>query len=388
MRNGRISAAVFALALALPLAFAQGCGKRAGEKSRASATPSFLEIEVPRRPKASPQTVSRGRAVYLANCIQCHGQNGAGDGFGAPFLVPPPRDFTTAQYKFRTTGTGELPTDDDLFRAISHGANGTGMPPWHYLLPDEDRWALVDYVKSLSPRFDNGAAAAVLKLPAEPKEPADPNRGRLVYQKLQCAKCHGEDGRGAGPSALTLTDSKGVHVNSRDFTNPGSFRTGWTAREIVRTFETGMNGTPMPSYSGLVTPREEYDLAAYVMSLAGPGGGDQKRQKARSMPNLPEPERVIAVREHAWKYEPSEIHVRRGEVVRIDFSTTDNGLGAGHGFAIDGFDQFVFINGAMVGAPLSVTFKIDEPGRYKFYCATQCSTSELHPRMNGILIVE
>jgi heme/copper-type cytochrome/quinol oxidase subunit 2 len=42
----------------------------------------------------------------------------------------------------------------------------------------------------------------------------------------------------------------------------------------------------------------------------------------------------------------------------------------------------------MVGAPLSVTFRIDEPGRYKFYCATQCSTTDLHPRMNGTLIVE
>jgi mono/diheme cytochrome c family protein len=383
--NGRVSAAVFALALALSITL--GCGKRTEAKARASATPSFLEFEVPRRPPASAQTIARGRAVYLANCVQCHGPNGAGDGFGAPFLVPPPRDFTTAQYKFRTTGTGELPTDADLFRSISRGANGTGMPPWHYLLPEEDRWALVDYVKSLSPRFES-AAPQVLKIPEEPKEPADSSRGRLVYEKLQCAKCHGEDGRGAGPSALTLTDSKGFHVNSRDFTNPGSFRTGWTPHEIVRTFETGMNGTPMPSYSGLMTPREEYDLAAYVMSLAGPGGGDQKRQMSRSMPNVGEPQRVITIREHAWKYEPSEIHVRKGEVVRIDFSTTDNGLGAGHGFAIDGFDQSVFMNGAMVGAPLSVTFRIDEPGRYKFYCATQCSTTDLHPRMNGTLIVE
>lgn len=385
--KGRVSAAVFALALALALLLTPGCGKRSEVKARASATPSFLEIEVPRRPPPSAQTIARGRAVYLANCDQCHGPNGAGDGFGAPFLVPPPRDFTTAQYKFRTTGTGELPTDDDLFRSISRGANGTGMPPWHYLLPDEDRWALVDYVKSLSPRFES-PAPQVLSIPEEPKEPADANRGRLVYEKLQCAKCHGEDGRGAGPSALTLTDSKGFHINSRDFTNPGSFRTGWTAREIVRTFETGMNGTPMPSYSGLMTPREEYDLAAYVMSLAGPGAGDQKRQVSRSMPDLGKPDRVIQLREHAWKYEPSEIRVRKGEVVRVEFSATDNGLGAGHGFAIDGFDQSVFINGAMVGAPLSVTFRIDEPGRYKFYCATQCSTTDLHPRMNGTLIVE
>jgi hypothetical protein len=72
----------------------------------------------------------------------------------------------------------------------------------------------------------------------------------------------------------------------------------------------------------------------------------------------------------------------------IEFSATDNGLGAGHGFALDGLDQSVFINGAMVGAPLSVTFKVDNPGRYNFYCSTQCSTTDLHPHMHGTLIVE
>ena len=144
----------------------------------------------------------------------------------------------------------------------------------------------------------------------------------------------------------------------------------------------------MPSYTGLMTPREEYDLAAYVMSFAGPGSGNQKRQAVRGMEGLGKPDRVVKLREHAWKYEPSEIHIKKGEVVRVEFSATDNGLGAGHGFAIDGYDQSVFMNGAMVGAPLAVTFKIDEPGRYKYYCATQCSTTELHPHMSGVLVVE
>lgn len=364
-----------------------GCGKKPRQPA-ASLTPPFLEVPIPRRPAPSAEMLAEGKKLYDANCVQCHGARGAGEGFGAPFLVPPPRDFTTAAFRFRTTSSGSLPTDEDVFRTISRGASGTGMPPWQFLLTDEERWLLVDYVKSFSPSFGSGAAPAVLKLPEPPRRKPDPERGRLVYVKLQCAKCHGEDGRGAGPSALTLTDTNGFHSNSRDFTNPGSFRAGWTAREIVRTLETGMNGVPMPSYAGLMGPEEEYDLAAYVMSLAKAGPGDQKRQSARSMEGLGKPDRAIALREHAWKYEPSEIRIRAGEVVRIDFSTTDNGLGAGHGFALDGYDQQVFINGAMVGAPLSVTFKIDAPGRYKFYCATQCSTSELHPRMNGVLIVE
>jgi len=353
-----------------------------------SLAPPFLETPVAPRPARSEDTAARGKQLYAANCIQCHGSEGKGDGYGAPFLVPPPRDFTAGYFKFRTTASGQLPTDEDLFRTISRGANGTGMPPWKYLLNDEERWALVDYVKSFDPRFATARALKPMPLPEAPGRSRSVERGRDVYAKMQCAKCHGEDGRGVGPSSNAMVDTKGRHVNARDFTQPGSYRTGWTEREILRTMETGMNGVPMPSYSGVVPPQEEYDLIAYLMSLAKHGSGDQRRQAAKSMEGVGAPDRVITLREHAWKYEPSEIHVKAGEVVRIDFSATDNGLGAGHGFALDGLDQSVFINGAMVGAPLSVTFKVDTPGRYKFYCATQCSTTELHPHMNGVLIVE
>ncbi len=85
---------------------------------------------------------------------------------------------------------------------------------------------------------------------------------------------------------------------------------------------------------------------------------------------------------------PTEIRVRQGQVVRIDFQPTDNGLGVGHGFAVDGYDKTVFMNGVLVQRPKSVTFLADKAGTFTFYCATQCSTGPLHPKMNGKLIVE
>lgn len=372
----------------LAAAVLAGCSSGGPATNTASLTPPFLDTPVAPRPAAAAATLAKGKQLYDANCVQCHGADGKGDGYGAPFLVPPPRDFTAGQFKFRTTAGGQLPTDDDLFRTISRGANGTGMPPWQYLLSAEERWALVDYVKSFEPRFAVARALKPMPLPEPPRASRRADRGREVYTKMQCAKCHGEDGRGVGPSSNTMVDAKDRHVNARDFTQPGTFRTGWTEREIIRTLETGMNGVPMPSYSGVMSKDEEYDLVAYLMSIAGHGSGDQKRQAAQGMTGLGAPARIITLREHAWKYEPSEIHIKRGEVVKIEFSTTDNGLGAGHGFALDGLDQSVFINGAMVGAPLSVTFKVDVPGRYNFYCATQCSTTELHPKMHGVLIVD
>lgn len=383
-----VPAARFALAVApLVLALA-ACDSGRRAEPAASLVPAFLDTPVAARTASGGDTLALGRKVYDVNCAHCHGATGDGNGFGAPHLSPAPRDFIAAQFKFRTTGTGALPSDQDLFRIVTRGLNGTGMPPWQYLLTDEERWAVVDYIKTFSPRFAQQQAAGAVPLPDAPGQKRDIRRGEAVYAKLQCAKCHGDDGRGMGPSALTLVDAQGRHVNTRDFTQPGTFRTGWTEQEIIRTLYTGNNGVSMPAYNNIVSAAEEYDLAAYVMSLAGNGPGNQKRQTARSMEDLGAPSRVIELREHAWKYEPSEIRIKAGEVVRIDFSTTDNGLGAGHGFAIDGYDQQVFINGAMVGAPQSVTFRISEPGRYKFYCATQCSVTELHPHMNGTIVVE
>jgi cytochrome c oxidase cbb3-type subunit 2 len=374
---------------ALAVGTGAACSKHPATTGAGAPAATFLDVRIAPRPSRSlAESRALGKTLYEANCSQCHGSDGDGRGFGAPFLVPSPRDFTAGDYKFRTTGSGALPTDEDLFRTISRGANGTGMPPWEYLLTAAERWALVDYVKSFSPKFERQPPPSPLAPPPEPAKAADAARGKRVYEEMQCAKCHGDQGRGDGPSALTLLDAEGRHTNPRDLTRPGSFRAGWSAAEIVRTFATGLNGTPMPSYADAMSAQESHDLAAYVMSQAGPGSGEQRRQVARGMDGLGPPARLIELREHAWRYEPSEIRIKRGEVVKVAFSTTDNGLGAGHGFAIDGYDQEIFINGAMVGAPLSVTFRIDEPGRYKFYCATQCSTRELHPRMTGTLVVE
>ena len=374
-----VAAGVAAVTLSVP-------GQR-GDRGYGPSMPPFLDVRIPRHPPASRVTRERGKKLYEVNCEKCHGARGTGDGAAAAFLQPRPRDLTAAAYKFRTTEFGLLPTDEDIYRTITRGADGTSMPPWQAVLTDEERWALVDYIKGFSPRFAEEPTPESVRIPKSPRTPPDLANGKRLYARLECGKCHGVDGRGAGPSANFLNDAKGFHVNSRDFTDAASFRAGWTAREIVRTLKTGLNGTPLPLYIGLMNQKENYDIAAYVMSMAKPGPDARKRELADVVPGLSAP-RVIRLRERAWKFEPAEIRVSRGETVRIELSVTDNGLGFGHGFAVDGRERSVYVNGTMVGQPMSVTFRIDEPGRYAYYCATDCSSNELHPRMTGTLIVE
>ncbi len=360
--------------------------------ARAAAAPlSWTHFDVPEAPAMTAELAARGAQVYTENCSSCHGEAGRADGLCAAFLSPQPRDFTTGVYRFKSTPGSEMPTDADLFSTISIGIHSTGMPPWQFLLPEEDRWALVAYLKTFSDKFERFGSGTPVDLGSEPKQISDEMiaRGRVIFEKAQCAKCHGETGYGDGPSALTLVDAFGNPIPPRNYHKAADFKRGHTLRDIALTIHTGNNGTPMPAFDDALTEQETWDLAAYILSLAEPrfaGGGQPAAAVLGS--HLGEPDVVVKLTERHWKFIPDEIRVRQGQLVRIDFQPTDNGLGVGHGFAVDGYDKVAFMNGVLVQRPKSVTFRADKAGTFTFYCATQCSTGPLHPKMNGKLVVE
>jgi mono/diheme cytochrome c family protein len=383
------------LALALG---ATGCDRQAsrsdsaGPTAQAEPTPiSWTHFEVPPPPPLTPELLARGKDVFAQNCASCHGASGAADGPCAQFLTPQPRDFTKSIFRFKTTRGGDLPTDEDLFRTVTLGLHATGMPPWRYLLTDADRWAAVQYIKTLSPAFERGQPGPPVDLGQEPRDIA-PERvahGKQLYDDAGCAACHGAEGYGDGQSADTLQDSFGNPIRPRNFHKAAEFKRGHTLRDVALTISTGNNGTPMPSFGEALESDQLWDLAGYVMSLDEKklaGGGSPAA--ASTGDDLGKPDVVINLTERAWRYVPDEIRVRQGQVVRIEFQPTDNGLGAGHGLAIDGYDQVSFINGAMVQRPKALTFVADKAGTFTFYCATQCSTGSLHPNMKGTLVVE
>lgn len=213
-----------------------------------------------------------GKPLYDKYCAQCHGAAGDGRGYATARLKPEPRDFTAGKYKFRTTPSGRLPTDDDLRRVIRNGLPYTSMPAWPGFTDDEVQ-SVIDYLKTFSTDFQNEEKKAPpIDIPQPPAvTDASVAKGREVYQAQGCAACHGNLGRGDGTSAPTLTDDWGKYTRPADLSQRWTFRGGPTRTDVFRTFSTGLNGTPMPSYFDSLAVADRWDLVSYIESL---GEGD------------------------------------------------------------------------------------------------------------------
>src|SRR5690606_12562147 len=97
------------------------------------------------------EVVQRGLVVYRQHCSACHGDEGRGPPPGGQYLKPAPRAFTQGLFKFGDVAAGQLPRDEALKRTIRRGLHGTPMTGW--VLPEDDLEALVQALKTFSPRW-------------------------------------------------------------------------------------------------------------------------------------------------------------------------------------------------------------------------------------------
>ena len=213
-----------------------------------------------------------GKQLYLKLCSQCHGDNGDGEGYAAPHLLPKPRNFTSGKYKIRSTPTGALPTHQDLVNVIRRGMPYTSMPAWP-ALTDQEVANLAYFITTFSPDFAQpDKAPKALDLPSAPgvtKESVE--LGKKLYEETGCVKCHGTAGRGDGPSAPTLTDDWGHRIRPADLTQSWTFRGGGTREDIFRTMSTGFNGTPMPGFADALQPEQRWAIVDFIDALSGGG---------------------------------------------------------------------------------------------------------------------
>lgn len=231
-----------------------------------------LAVVVPVR--AAAQDTERGERLYEAWCAGCHGVEGRGDGAAAAYMLPRPRDFTLGLYQVRTTASGELPMDADLVRVIEEGMPGTAMPGWKSKFSAAEIRDLVGYIKGFSRFFEQLGEPTPLALSGAPRLSEEAlAEGRRYYEEIECFKCHGELGRGDGPSAPTLQDDLDFPIRATDLTENWHFNGGGTTQDIYRTLRTGLDGSPMPSFSdlieaGFMTDEQLWHVAQYVRSLS------------------------------------------------------------------------------------------------------------------------
>ena len=236
-------------------------------------TAQWIELSVPPRPDPTAVDMEAGRAVYEDRCWFCHGEAGDGEGPVASYLWPKPRDFTMGSYKLRTTQSGELPLDEDLFRTISLGVPGTSMPAWESVLSHEERWQAIAYIKNFAADlfedefFDPYQAIAELGEAPRGSPEELIAAGELVYDENQCWECHGVLGRGNGDRVPELTDDWGYPIWPANLHEQWKLKGGQTVEEIYLRFTTGLDGTPMPSFEATVTNEERWQLAYYIESL-------------------------------------------------------------------------------------------------------------------------
>jgi DMSO reductase family type II enzyme heme b subunit len=210
-----------------------------------------------------------GKKLYDDWCAQCHGYKGDGKGYASgDYTLPQPRDFISGIYKFRSTPTGEPPTDDDIIRSTREGNPGTSMPPWTRFSTDELK-AMTSYIK--------GFAEETFEFPGEPvqigKAPAVTDellsKGKELYEKAKCWECHGKLGRGDGEKGWQekFKDDWGQQSIPTDITHAWELRNGASLEDLYRTITTGFDGTPMASFQDAYTDEDRWALAHYISSL-------------------------------------------------------------------------------------------------------------------------
>ena len=112
---------------------------------------------------------SRGKQIFGSNCVGCHGLDGTGSQ-RAPNIVSNPQV--------------QKLSAEEMFRIVSDGVPGTGMPSFKSLGPPAIR-STVAYVRSLQGKN------SVATLPGNPKQGKT-----LFFGAAECGNCHMAGGRG------------------------------------------------------------------------------------------------------------------------------------------------------------------------------------------------
>jgi mono/diheme cytochrome c family protein len=230
-------------------------------------------IPLPSAPGVTKESVELGKKLYdESGCIKCHGARGRGDGPSAPTLKddwghPIRAADLTQSWTFRGGSSRE-----DIFRTMSTGFNGTPMPGFLDALQPEQRWAITDFIVSLSGSHGPGYTNLVVAKHVE--DSIDLAKGTASFESARVARFPVvgqimEPGRAFHPSATSVAvqaiyDAESIALLVR-----------W---HDMRAEKSGKNGPSLP------VPPEEEESAPPAASEAAGGEGVWGEEEAAPAP--------------------------------------------------------------------------------------------------------
>jgi mono/diheme cytochrome c family protein len=184
-----------------------------------------------------PPNPAAGQEIYLEKCAPCHGQTGLGDGERAAGLPNPVAAIGTAELARNASPT-------QWYTVVSQGNLERFMPPFPSL-NDRQRWDVIAYVFSLSQPVESSA------------------QGGQLYQ-VECAACHGKQGKGDGPQAAGKTMA--------DFTDQ-EYMASQPAANLFQEIASSESHA-QADFANKLSEDQRWALAGYLRSLSFAATGD------------------------------------------------------------------------------------------------------------------
>ena len=226
---------------------------------------------------AEPASIARGKALYSGNCLLCHGPAGKGDGPKAIELHLKPSDLSSSHVASESDGA--------LYWKISAGHSP--MPAFEKMIADEERWNVVNYLRTLGPprqpepaayaqeRSTETGSAPGQKESSTAADPQSTARGKRLYDS-HCAACHGPKGKGDGPKGKDLdpapSDLSAARVAAR------------SDAKLLSLITEGRK--PMPSFRNELSDQDRSDVVSFVRTLS-PAARPSKGVDTAAMQNAP-----------------------------------------------------------------------------------------------------
>ncbi len=187
----------------LALSTAQAAGGPGQEHEHPAIPVAYANAHVPTRAWTDPRMIAKGKEIFAAKCVLCHGERGDGKGPGAVNLPLKPADLTDGKMVAEMAGNYWVWRVSEGGLVEPFKSKGSAMPAWKAELSMSDRWAVIAYAHTLSGHRGPHVASEHQQLKPKPKSVT--GEGTVIAfrpDKQQVVLEHGEIKGFMGPMTM------------------------------------------------------------------------------------------------------------------------------------------------------------------------------------------